>query len=269
MENNDLANSFTRLYSIMQTLRSPDGCPWDREQTPASLKKYLLEETYELIEAIEHDDINNIQEEIGDLLFLIIFLVVIYEEKNLFDFTELLTKTGDKMIRRHPHVFKNNSQITTDEVAEKWRKIKKQEDKEKGRQYSILGHIPSAMPALQRAYRIGERASRVGFDWPDAMSAFKKLSEEKQELVEAIHSGNQDEIGHETGDLLFAVANISRLLKINPEEALRKTVNRFEERFHTMEHLARDKGEGIENMTLEEQESLWNEAKKIEKKSKI
>jgi len=263
-----LALRFVRLCAIMRALRSPNGCPWDKEQTPKSLKKYILEEAYELLEAIDNDDNQNIMEEVGDLLFLLIFLVCIYEEEKIFNFSELLFQTGNKMIRRHPHVFGNDMASDAEQVISKWRNIKKEEDKEKGRKYSILGHLPLSLPALQRAYRIGERASRIGFDWENAIPVFDKLKEEEEELKEAIRSDDSDAIKQELGDVLFVVANISRLLGINPEEALCETVKKFESRFHFMEDMAQKRGIMLDTLSIDELESLWQEAKNQESHNK-
>ncbi len=263
-----LALRFVRLCAIMRALRSPNGCPWDKEQTPKSLKKYILEEAYELLEAIDNDDNQNIMEEVGDLLFLLIFLVCIYEEEKIFNFSELLFQTGNKMIRRHPHVFGNDMASDAEQVISKWRNIKKEEDKEKGRKYSILGHLPLSLPALQRAYRIGERASRIGFDWENAIPVFDKLKEEEEELKEAIRSDDSDAIKQELGDVLFVVANISRLLGINPEEALSETVKKFESRFHFMEDMAQKRGIMLDTLSIDELESLWQEAKNQESHNK-
>ncbi len=268
-ENDDeMSLRFIRLCTIMRALRSPNGCPWDKEQTPESIKKYLLEETYELLEAIDNNDSKNVMEEAGDLLFLLIFLVCMYEEKGEFSFSELLFQTGNKMIRRHPHVFGDEMANDAKQVISKWRSIKKEEDKEKGRKYSVLGHLPLSLPALQRAYRIGERASRVGFDWESAKFVFDKLEEEERELKDAIESNNKVAIKHELGDVLFAVANLSRLLDINPEEALSETVKRFESRFHFMEDVAQKRGLKLDKLTIDELEALWQEAKSKEAKNK-
>jgi len=265
-DDDTLALRFIRLCAIMRALRAPNGCPWDKVQTPESIKKYLLEETYELLEAIDNNDPPNVMEEAGDLLFLLIFLVCMYEEKGLFTFSELLFQTGNKMIRRHPHVFGDEMANDAEQVISKWRNIKKEEDKEKGRKYSVLGHLPLSLPALQRAYRIGERASRIGFDWEEAKFVFDKLSEEEAELKEAIDSKDKKAIKHEMGDVLFAFANLSRLLDINPEEALSETVKRFETRFHFMEDMAQKKGIKLDKLDIDELEALWQQAKKEEGK---
>ncbi len=249
------------LYEIITTLRGEGGCPWDKKQTPETLKKYLIEEAYEVYEAITKDLADEVKEELGDLLFLILFIIYLYEERKDFTLKDLVHLSFQKMIRRHPHVFGEEVAKSAEEVLSKWQKIKAKE----GKSDSILGNIPKSLPALQRAYRIGERAARVGFDWEDPKDLFPKLEEEIRELKEAFLQGTKEEITEELGDLLFTVANLSRKLNINPEEALKATLDKFERRFKEMEKTAKEKGLSLESLNLEEMDRLWEEIKEKEK----
>jgi tetrapyrrole methylase family protein/MazG family protein/ATP diphosphatase len=247
----------TSLYEIVEALRSEKGCPWDKKQTPQSLKKYLLEETYEALEAIEKGSPEEIKEELGDLLFLLLFIVYLYEEAGVFSIRDLVYLTFQKMIRRHPHVFGEEEAKTAEEVISNWQKIKSKE----GKSESVLGNIPKSLPALQRAYRLGERAERVGFDWISPQEVFPKIYEEIRELEEALSQGNTSQIKEELGDLLFSLANLSRKLNLNPEEALREALEKFEKRFREMERRIKEKGKGLQELSLEEMDALWEEIK--------
>ncbi len=254
---------FSSLYEIIETLRGEGGCPWDRKQTPETLKKYLIEEAYEAYEAISKGLANEVKEELGDLLFLLLFIVYLYEEKGDFTLRDLLYLTFQKMIRRHPHVFGEEVAKSAEDVLSKWQKIKERE----GKSDSVLGNIPRSLPALQRAYRIGERAGRVGFDWKNPEDLFPKLEEEIKELKEALGKGEKEKISEELGDLLFTVANLSRKLGINPEEALKATLDKFERRFKEMEKIVKEKGLSLENLSLEEMDLLWEKIKEKENDS--
>ncbi len=247
----------TSLYEIVEALRSEKGCPWDKKQTPQSLKKYLLEETYEALEAIEKGSPEEIKEELGDLLFLLLFIIYLYEEAGVFSIRDLVYLTFQKMIRRHPHVFGEEEAKTAEEVISNWQKIKSKE----GKSDSVLGNIPKSLPALQRAYRLGERAERVGFDWISPQEVFPKIYEEIRELEEALSQGNTSQIKEELGDLLFSLANLSRKLNLNPEEALREALEKFEKRFREMERRIKEKGKGLQELSLEEMDALWEEIK--------
>lgn len=252
---------FSSLYEIIATLRGEEGCPWDKKQTPETLKKYLIEEAYEVYEAITKGLVHEIKEELGDLLFLILFITYLYEERKEFSLKDLVYLSFQKMIRRHPHVFGEEVAKSAEEVLSKWQKIKEKE----GKSDSVLGNIPRSLPALQRAYRIGERAGRVGFDWNNPEDLFPKLEEEIKELKETFLQGAKDKISEELGDLLFTVANLSRKLNINPEEALKTSLDKFERRFKEMEKTAKERGLSLENLNLEELDRLWEEVKEKEK----
>jgi MazG family protein len=256
--------AFSELRSIVARLRAPDGCPWDREQTPFSVKKYILEEAYELSEAIDKKDTKAVAEELGDLFFMLLLLANIYEEADMSFLEQAFAGIGQKMIRRHPHIFGDVKVTSIKEVAANWQAIKTREDEEKGEKHSVLGHLPKSLPALQRAFRVGEKASRVDFDWIKAEDVWAKVAEEEQELREAIKTKSRDHIEHETGDLLFTVANMARLLKINPENALQKTIGRFVTRFHAMEDIIRSRGNELAKCSIEEMDRAWSEAKKAE-----
>jgi MazG family protein len=252
-----------RLLDIMDKLRDPGGCPWDREQTLRTLTPYLLEEAHEVIEAIEAGDAVHHKEELGDLLFQVVFQARIAREEGKFDFAQVCEAISDKLTRRHPHVFGEVSVSGSREVVKNWERIKAEERREKGlSERSAIGGVPVALPALVRAERLTEKASAVGFDWPDAKSVLAKVREELAELEQALEGGAQGAIEHELGDLIFAVANLGRWVKVHPEEALRATLRRFESRFHFIEAKLRERGKSPRESDLAEMDSLWNEAKK-------
>ncbi|MFN3504605.1 MAG: nucleoside triphosphate pyrophosphohydrolase [Caldimicrobium sp.] len=246
------------LYEIIKTLRGEKGCPWDRKQTPKSLKKYLLEETYEAIEAIDKGDFKEIQEELGDLLFILLFIIYLYEERQIFNLRDLVLLTFHKMVKRHPHVFGGEQAQSAEEVLKNWQKIKEKE----GKDSSLLGNIPKSLPALQRAFRLGERASRVGFDWESAREVLPKIYEELREIEETIEKKDKANLTEELGDLFFALANLARKLEINPEEALKIALDKFESRFKKMESIIKAQGKSLEELTLTEMDILWEKIKK-------
>ena len=255
-----------RLLEIMDKLRDPGGCPWDREQTLRTLTPYLLEEAHEVIEAIEAGDVAHHKEELGDLLFQVVFQARIAREEGKFDFAQVCEVIADKLTRRHPHVFGDVSVSGSREVVQNWERIKADERKQKGQEArSAIGGVPVSLPALVRAERLTEKAGAVGFDWPDADAVLAKVREELDELTEAMGSGARDRIEHELGDLLFAVANLGRWLKVHPEEALRGTLRRFESRFQHIERALAERGRSPRESTLAEMDALWNEAKEREK----
>jgi MazG family protein len=257
-----------RLLSIMERLRGPQGCPWDREQTLKTLRPYVLEETYEVLEAIDAGDPREHREELGDLLLQIVFQAQLRREEGAFDFADVATAIADKLVSRHPHVFGDADAKDADAVLTQWAALKREERKKKGGGESVLEGVPREMPALARADRLTEKASRIGFDWPDAAGARAKLAEELGELDEAIASGDRDHVEHELGDALFALANLARKLDVAPEEALRGTLHRFVTRFtHVERELAR-RGFGHGEATLAEMDALWDEAKKLERQAK-
>ena len=257
------AVAMTRLLEIMDRLRDPGGCPWDREQSLRSLTPYLLEEAHEVIEAIEAGDAAHHREELGDLLFQVVFQARIAREEGKFDFADVCDGIADKLTRRHPHVFGDVSVSGSREVVKNWERIKAEERKEKGlSERSAIGGVPVSLPALVRAERLTEKAGAVGFDWPDARSVLAKVREELAELSEAMDAGVPERIEAELGDLLFAVANLGRWVKAHPEEALRGTLRRFESRFHYIEEKLRERGRSPRESNLPEMDALWNEAKK-------
>ncbi len=253
---------FDKLVGIMEALRTDGGCPWDREQTRQSLKPFLIEEAYELLEAIEEDDPAKIKEELGDLLFQIVFHARIAGEKGEFDMQDVIEAISTKMVSRHPHVFGGKSLRTADEVLDRWEEHKRQEGKLKE---SILEGIPGNLPALLKAHRVQERVSRVGFDWEKAEDVLEKVESEFDEFKAALKgSGNIEE---ELGDILFTLVNLARFVKVNPDEALRKTTARFMHRFRYIETRARQEKRDLSGYTLEEMNQLWEEAKRAEKHS--
>jgi len=248
---------FTRLVELMEALRSDRGCSWDKKQTEKSFTTFLLEEVYEAIEAIEKGDHQALKEELGDLLFHIVFLAQISKEGGHFDIREVVQDAYTKMYRRHPHVFSRG--IAEQPLEKRWEEIKKAEKTD----YSPVSSVPKVLPALLRAYVISKRAAKVGFDWEKLEDIYQKMYEEIGELKEAESSGTPEEIEGELGDLLFTIANISRFHAIDPEAALRRTIDKFIRRFGAIEpHL-----ESVKN-DLGAMEALWIETKEIEKKGK-
>jgi tetrapyrrole methylase family protein/MazG family protein len=254
---------FERAMSIMRQLRAPGGCPWDAEQTHESLKRYLLEETYEVLEAIDKRDDALLKEELGDLLLQPLFHAAIAEERGAFTIDEVLQTLADKLVRRHPHVFGDQEIKTSDEQVANWEKIKKEEKGEERK--SALAGIPPHLPSLMKAQKITEKAARVGFDWEHTDQVYAKVLEELHELEETMVSRDQERMEAELGDLLFAIVNLGRFLAVNPEEALRKTINRFENRFSHIEETLHSSGVLLKDASLEEMDRLWNEAKEKEK----
>jgi len=249
---------FQELLRIMDALRSEKGWPWDKEQTRESLKPFIVEEAYELIEAIEESDSEKIKEELGDLLFQIVFQCQIAKEGNEFEISDVIEKIGKKMVARHPHVFGTADYRTTDEVLVHWEEQKKLEGKLRE---SILEGVPKVLPSLLRAHRLQDRAARVGFDWEKVEDILKKLDEELKEFKEALETKRQDKIEEELGDIFFVLANISRFIGVNPEYALRKTISKFIHRFRYIEMKAAEHGKKLSDMTLDEMDRLWDEAK--------
>lgn len=256
---------FEDLLEIMKILRSPDGCPWDREQDHESLKKYLIEETYEALEAIDLKNPEKLCEELGDVLLQVIFHAEIAEEEGQFTIYDVIDGVSKKMVNRHEHVFGKKHADTAEDVLKLWENIKKKEKGVKS-QTEVLKDVPANLPALMRSYKVQEKAAKVGFDWDNVEDAWKKINEEMEELREAYESGNMEKTEEELGDLLFAVVNVSRFLKIQPELALTKTINKFIKRFEYIETKSSENGRKLENMTLEEMDALWEQAKKFDKR---
>lgn len=244
------------LVGVMNRLLSPDGCPWDREQTHRSLVRYLLEETYEVIEAIEEGDMNKLKEELGDLLLQVVFHAALAEREGHFNLDDVAEKVCLKMISRHPHVFGDMDINTSDEVMLNWECFKRQEGKR-----SILEGIPGILPALLRALKLQEKAQRVGFDWPDVNGAVEKIQEEVKEFTAANASGNQEQRVDEMGDILFALVNVARMSGVEPEQALQGSNNKFIRRFQYIENQLNSKGETLEEASLNRLDALWEEAK--------
>jgi MazG family protein len=261
------AEAIERLIAIMARLRGPGGCPWDREQTLASLRPYVLEETYEVLEAIDAGDPREHCEELGDLLLQIVFQSQLAQEQGQFAFADVAEAISRKLVSRHPHVFGDADVKDAEGVLRQWAALKKKEKEAKGRGKSVLEGVPREMPALARADRLTEKASRIGFDWPDASGARAKLDEELKELDEAIGSGNPLNVEHEIGDTLFAIANLSRKLSVAPEEALRGAIRRFIERFEHVERGLERAGVALGDATLEQMDELWNEAKELSRQN--
>lgn len=255
-------NRFDTLITIMRKLRAPGGCPWDAEQTHESLKRYLLEEAYEVIEAIDSGSDDLLKEELGDLLLQPVFHAAIAEERGSFTIDDVMTTLTDKLIRRHPHVFGDQQISDSQAQIVNWEKIKKQEKGDERR--SALSGVPPHLPALMKAHKISEKASRVGFDWEHVDQVMAKVLEELHEFEEAMTQGNQERMEAELGDLLFALANLGRFLSLDPEEALRKTITRFQHRFSHIEQRLNEQGRQLQDADLDEMETLWQEAKQRE-----
>lgn len=247
-----------RLLEVVERLRAPDGCPWDREQTTASMARHLLEEAFEAAEALEDGDDNAAREELGDVLMNVVMIARIASERGAFDLEAVAQGIADKLVRRHPHVFGDACARNAEQVLSRWEEIKRTEAGEDAPRRSVLAGLPRALPALQKALRIGEKAARVGFDWPSREGPRRKLDEEIEELDAALAAGNFQAIEHEVGDVLFAVANLARHAGVDPERALRRTIDRFAERFR---HVEEALGDRLGKAGLDEMETLWRQAK--------
>lgn len=255
-----LSREFKKSIRIMNRLRSRQGCPWDREQTVETLKKYIIEEAYEVVEALESKNTDHVVEELGDLFFQILFQSRIGNEKGRFRLADVFEALNKKMIRRHPHVFKKGRSIKdSSDVLKSWTQSKKKEGKK-----SVIEGVPVSMPALLQAFRITEKASTVGFDWVEAGPVMDKLDEEISELkseVKAKGRSNKKKVADEIGDILFTVVNLSRLMKIDPESSLNRTIKKFKRRFNHIEKGLKKRNKDIRSTDLDEMEMLWCEAK--------
>lgn len=276
-----MSERFSKLVALMAALRAPKGCPWDRKQTHESLKPYLLEETYEVLETIDQRDAAKLREELGDVLLQVLFHSQIAAEAGTFTIDDVLDVLATKLIRRHPHVFGNGNQTTNptngEQVLSQWEEIKRAERQAAGGTQSALDGVPKTLPALLRAYQTQARAARVGFDWPHNAAGleqiFGKIAEEMSELREALsesqameqtspsESTGRENIAGELGDILFSLVNLARFLQVNPEDALRGSTNRFTNRFHLVEAQAAEGGRALSDMTLPEMDALWETAK--------
>jgi len=253
---------FDALVRLIEVLRGEDGCPWDRVQTKESLKSFLIEEAYEVVEAIGEDSPQRLKEEVGDLLFQVLFLCQICKEKGDFTLDEVLKGVREKMMRRHPHVFGTEKLSSVEEVWRKWESIKREE--EGGQQpKSLLDNLSAELPALLKAYLISVKVARVGFDWEKGADILAKLEEEVREFKQACQKGAPDKMELEMGDILFVLVNIARYFGVNPEIALQRTNRKFIERFKYIEEKLQAKGKLVTEATLEEMEGLWQEAKGI------
>lgn len=248
---------FERLCLVMAHLRSPEGCSWDRKQTHRSLLPYLIEECYEVVEAVEADDPVELREELGDLLCQIVFHAQLAHERGDFSIDDSVNSITDKLIRRHPHIFGDKKELNPDQVRSQWEKIKI----ESGEKKSVLSGLPSSMPALVMAYRMGEKAAGVGFDWKKAEDVLEKLHEELDEVKREIDTSNQEKLADEIGDLLFATASLARKFNIDPELALKRALKKFSSRFEKLEKAVADSGAGFSDHTLEQLEELWQRVK--------
>jgi MazG family protein len=251
-------SDFYRLVELVEILRSDHGCPWDREQTPEQIKTYLLEEAYEVLEALESGNPEDVCAESGDLLFHILFLARIFEEAGDFNIRDVVQTITEKMIRRHPHVFGQAQVSSSDEVRHRWHEIKMAEAKDKDTaQSSFLDSVPQKLPALMRAYRISERAAELGFDWPDLDSLLKKLDEKLAELKSALKRANAEKSAEELGDLLFTMVNLSRFMRVHPEAALTQTISKFHNRFKMMEKALKQQGRTLDSASFQEINAIW------------
>jgi MazG family protein len=271
MNNSDKRNSadeaFGRLMDLIRTLRSENGCPWDKKQTPQTMHPYILEEYHEMVQAINADDHAGIADEAGDLIFLALFVAYLFEQQGIASVSEILEGAITKMTRRHPHVFGEVTVRNADDVVDNWSKIKAAEDNIRTRE-SILEGIPASLPALNRAQKLARRAAKVGFDWTRPEEVFPKIEEEFRELREAVTAGSTDEIREELGDLLFVMVNAARHLGVNSEAALGETSDKFERRFRYIETSLKQAGKTLVETGLEEMDELWNEAKTLEKRDR-
>lgn len=250
------------LISIIELLRAPVGCPWDREQTHESIKKNFIEETYEVIEAINKKSVEGLREELGDVLMQIALHCQMEKEKGNFDFNDVCNELCEKLVVRHPHVFGNVSAENLDEALNSWDSVK-QKTKGIKSQYESMVSVPLELPALMRAQKVQAKAAKVGFDWHDKDGAISKVHEEINELLNAVEHNSQPEIEDEFGDLLFSCVNVSRFLNVDSEEALKKATDKFIQRFQIVEKLANDKGISMKDASLEELDLLWDRAKEI------
>lgn len=262
----EAGEKFRKLVEIMARLRAPGGCPWDRKQTFDTIKSYLLEETYEVMDAIDARDWQALVEELGDLLLQPIFFAEMAAEQGLFTISDSLDAINEKLVRRHPHVFGDAAAETPEDVKLRWDEIKKQEkqhDATSGSR-SVLDRVPRSLPALVEAEKISHKAASIGFEWPDIAGVIEKLQEEAAELAGARETQSHERIEHEIGDLLFTVVNLARFLKVDPEQALRKTNGRFRKRFAYVERQIAASGKDVSEISLDRMEEFWQEAKRLE-----
>ncbi len=263
---NDTGRLFSILTDIMKKLRSPEGCMWDREQNHKSIKRNLIEEAYEVVESIESDDSGGLREELGDLLLQVVFHSQIAADDKEFDINDVIRGIINKLIRRHPHVFQNEGLNSSKDILANWEEIKKRERKEKKDKFnkpdSIFSGIPRSLPSLHLAFEVQNRASRVGFDWENAVDVLNKIKEELNELEEEFKEGHRSRIADEVGDILFAIVNFGRYIGIDCEESLYEASKKFIRRFDFMEKYAMDRNLDFKKLSLKEKDELWEIAKK-------
>lgn len=264
-----VGEAMTALEQLMARLRAPGGCPWDREQTPLSLLPYTIEETYEVVDAVERGDVAGLREELGDLLFHVVFYSQIAREEGAFTLAEVIHRVTVKMTQRHPHVFGTMNLNSADAVVENWEAIKKDEKAGRGSgegdDHSVFHGLSPKMPALLWSYKVQQKMHKVGFDWDTPEAVAEKVREELDELAGAHAAKEADAIEEEVGDVLFTMVNLARQLKVNPETALRRATFKFQERFRYMERQLHAAGEKVENTPLERLEELWQEGKRQER----
>lgn len=270
-ENLNENQSFDTVLSLIERLRSANGCPWDRKQTPTSMSVYLIEEVYELVEAIAADDSSAIEEELGDVLFQVLFMIYLYQQQGRFDSGDIIGRNLEKMIRRHPHVFGADKLENAGQVKKRWREIKQDEKQSQGSDQSLLDSVPTGMPALMRAYRVSERAAGAGFDW-DCLADVMRQSESeweefKAEITHKLKSdtGGGSEAAMEFGDIMFTLVNVARLAGIHPETALVSSTEKFIGRFKQMENMATARNSSLGALPRDELERLWEVVKKKER----
>ncbi len=267
-EDDEICAAFIRLYKVVKRIRAPDGCPWDREQTHKSLRPYIIEEVYEFLEGVDNNDCEIMKEELGDVLLQVLLHAEIARESDRFKLLDTINTITEKLIRRHPHVFKDTIVINSEEVLRNWEAIKKEERLENNKNktnenISLLAGIPQSMPALLVAQRMQEKAARIGFDWGNIVDVWDKVKEEISELEKLLDSKNVDRIEDELGDAFFALTNLARFFNLHSEMALRRTNNKFYNRFTYVERKIDE--EKIENPTLEQMDVFWDEAKNLGK----
>jgi nucleoside triphosphate diphosphatase len=254
------AAALTAFVEVIRRLRGPGGCPWDAKQTPDTLKTYMLEEAYELVEALDSHEVDKIREELGDVLLHIVMISEMYRENQSFSLTEVINDIRAKMIHRHPHVFGEEKAETIEELRSIWEKAKKAEGKVS--QASLLADLSPRQPALRQAQKLGEAAARIGFDWPNLAGVLDKFEEELHEFREALTESDPSHQEEELGDLLFCLVNVARFLRIDSEGALRRTIHKFIKRFHMVERTLVKQGKTPESASLEEMDAIWEEVKK-------
>jgi len=258
------AGAFQELLNIIARLRAPEGCLWDRRQKKADVGTYLIEEAYEVLDALEKVTAEGLKEELGDLLFQILFIAQISAEEGDFDIRDVIVNVTEKMIRRHPHVFSDEKVMNVEEIRANWEVIKRDVELKGGGEDSLFRGIPLSMPALLRAEKVSKEASKVGFDWENVEGVVQKIEEELDELKMALSSKNRERIQDEMGDILFSLVNLGRFTGVHTEEALRSSTQKFIRRFRFIEERLRESGKTLSGATLDEMDVLWNEAKKFE-----